>query len=178
MICSQMFLKFLCFMCVWSVTQLCLTLCIPMDCSPPGSSIHGIFQGRMLEQVARYHVRESFRLRIEPTSFTYPALADEFFTIVPPGKPTLFIGDLYTDLVAKLGPTLYDPIVAHQGPLSMWFSREEYWSGLSLPSIGNFPHPQIELGPPELQVDSLPTELPEKSIDVRTIYIHSYVSML
>ena len=69
----------------------------------------------MLEQVARYHVRESSRLRIEPTSFTYPALADEFFTIVPPGKPTLFIGDLYTDLVAKLGPTLYDPICSPPG---------------------------------------------------------------
>ena len=31
------------------VTQLCLTLCNPMDCSPPGSSVHGISQARMLE---------------------------------------------------------------------------------------------------------------------------------
>ena len=31
------------------VTQLCLTLSDPMDCSPPGSSIHGIFQARVLE---------------------------------------------------------------------------------------------------------------------------------
>ena len=31
------------------VTQLCLTLCDPMDCSLPGSSIHGIFQARVLE---------------------------------------------------------------------------------------------------------------------------------
>ena len=29
--------------------QLCSTLCDPMDCSPPGSSIHGIFQARVLE---------------------------------------------------------------------------------------------------------------------------------
>ena len=34
------------------VTQLCLTLCDPMDCSLPGSSIHGIFQARILEWVA------------------------------------------------------------------------------------------------------------------------------
>ena len=34
------------------VTQLCLTLCDPMDCSPPGSSVHGIFQARRLEWVA------------------------------------------------------------------------------------------------------------------------------
>ena len=34
------------------VTQSCLTLCDPMDCSLPGSSIHGIFQARVLEWVA------------------------------------------------------------------------------------------------------------------------------
>ena len=34
------------------VTQLCLTLCDPIDCSLPGSSIHGIFQARILEWVA------------------------------------------------------------------------------------------------------------------------------
>ena len=34
------------------VTKLCVTLCHPMDCSPPGSSIHGIFQARILEWVA------------------------------------------------------------------------------------------------------------------------------
>ena len=32
--------------------QLCLTLCDPVDCSPPGSSVHGIFQARILEWVA------------------------------------------------------------------------------------------------------------------------------
>ena len=37
----------------WSeVTQSCLTLCYPVDCSPPGSSVHGIFQARVLEWVA------------------------------------------------------------------------------------------------------------------------------
>ena len=34
------------------VAQLCPTLCNPMDCSPPGSSIHGIFQARVLEWAA------------------------------------------------------------------------------------------------------------------------------
>ena len=34
------------------VTQLCPTLCKPMDCSLPGSSVHGIFQARLLEWVA------------------------------------------------------------------------------------------------------------------------------
>ena len=35
-----------------SVTQLCPTLCDPMDCSPPGSSVHGVLQARILEWVA------------------------------------------------------------------------------------------------------------------------------
>ena len=34
------------------VAQLCLTLCNPMDCSPPGSSVHGILQVRIVEWVA------------------------------------------------------------------------------------------------------------------------------
>ena len=37
------------------VAQLCLTLSDPMDCSLPGSSIHGIFQARVLEWVAIYN---------------------------------------------------------------------------------------------------------------------------
>ena len=41
------------------VTQLCLTLCDPMDCSLPGSSIHGSFQARVLEWVAIAFSRET-----------------------------------------------------------------------------------------------------------------------
>ena len=37
---------------LWLVAQSCLTLCNPMDCSPPGSSVHGILQARILEWVA------------------------------------------------------------------------------------------------------------------------------
>jgi len=53
--------------------------------------------------------------------------------------------------------------VAHQAPLSMGFSREEYWSGLPFPSPGDFPDPGIEPGSLALQADSLPTELPGKT---------------
>ena len=45
------------------VTQSCLTLCDPLDCSPPGSSIHGIFQARILEQVAISFARGIFLTR-------------------------------------------------------------------------------------------------------------------
>ena len=49
-------------------------------------------------------------------------------------------------VVAQSCPTLCDPMtVAHQVPLSMGFSRQEYWSGLSFPSPGDLPNPGIEL---------------------------------
>ena len=40
------------YVCACSVSQPCLTLCDPIDCSLPGSSVHGIFQARILEWVA------------------------------------------------------------------------------------------------------------------------------
>ena len=63
-------------------------------------------------------------------------------------------------LVAKLCPTLAILWTeACQAPLSMGFSRQEYWSGLPFPSPGDLPDPGIEPGSPELQADDLPTEL-------------------
>ena len=50
--------------------------------------------------------------------------------------------------------------IAHEVPLSMEFSRQEYCSGLPLPSPGDLPHPGIEPGSPVLQADSLPPESP------------------
>ena len=50
--------------------------------------------------------------------------------------------------------------VACPAPLSMGFSRQEYWSGLSCSPPGNLPDPGMEPVSPALQVDSLPTELP------------------
>ena len=53
---------------------------------------------------------------------------------------------------------------AHQAPPSMEFPRQEYCSGLPLPSLGNLPNPGIESRSPALQVDSLPTELSGKPL--------------
>ena len=48
--------------------------------------------------------------------------------------------------------------VARQAPLSMGFSRQEYWSGLPFPSPGDLPDPGIEPWSPTLLADSLPFE--------------------
>ena len=54
--------------------------------------------------------------------------------------------------------------VAHQAPLSMGFSRQEYWSGLPFPSPGDLPDPGIEPRSPALHVDALTSEPPGKPI--------------
>ena len=76
--------------CVWVCVhthtlsaQWCLTLCNPTDCSPPGSSDHGIFQARIIEWVAISSSRGSSR----PRDQTYISrLVGRLFTPVPPGK--------------------------------------------------------------------------------------------
>ena len=86
--------------------QSCLTLCDPIDGSPPGSAIPGIFQARTLEWVAisfsnawkwKVKVKLLSRVRLLATPWT----------------------------------------AAYQAPLSMGFSRQEYWSGVPLPSPVN-----------------------------------------
>ena len=49
---------------------------------------------------------------------------------------------------------------AHQAPLCIELSRQEYWSGLLFPFPGDLLNPEIEPGAPTLQADSLPTEPP------------------
>ena len=51
---------------------------------------------------------------------------------------------------------------AHQAPLSMGVSRQEYQSGLSFPPPGDFPDPGVKPQSPALQADSLPPEPPGK----------------
>ena len=76
-------------------------------------------------------------------------------------NPMDYIGG---SLVAKLRPTLVTAwTAAWQAPLSMGFSRQEYWNGLPFPSPGNLPNPGIEPRYPAWQEESLPTELWGKS---------------
>ena len=52
--------------------------------------------------------------------------------------------------------------IDHQATLSMRFSRQEYWSGLLCPPLGDLPHSGIKPGSPVLQADSLLSESPGK----------------
>ena len=67
--------------------------------------------------------------------------------------------------------TLVTPwTVACQTPLSMGFSRQEYWSGLPFPSSGDPPNPATEPGSPALQAGSLPTGLRGHLNDLSLLY--------
>ena len=61
--------------------------------------------------------------------------------------------------------------VAHQVPLFMGFSRQEYWSGLPFPSPGDLPDPGVEPGSPALQADSYMWDLFLKIIETRFVVI-------
>ena len=82
--------------CVHAKTfRLCLTLSKPVDCSPPGSSVHRILQARILERVAILcHIPPYSRGSSQPRDQTHVfcgfCTAGKFFTTELPGKPHLF----------------------------------------------------------------------------------------
>ena len=86
-----------------ALLQLCLTLCDPIDGSPPGSPVPGILQARTLEWVA-ISFSNAWKRKVKVKSLSHVWL-------------------LATPSTA-----------AYQAPLSMGFSRQEYQSGLPLPS--------------------------------------------
>ena len=87
-------------------TQSCLILCHPVDCSPSGSSVHGILQARIPEWVAKTSSRGSSQLGIKPGS---PALQADSLPSEPPRKPShLMPGTILstsTILIALILPT-------------------------------------------------------------------------
>ena len=85
--------------------QMCLTLCDPIDGSPPGSPIPGILQARTLEWVA-ISFSSAWKWKVKVKSLSRVRLLATPWT------------------------------VAYQAPLSMGFSRQEYWSGSPFPSPG------------------------------------------
>ena len=59
--------------------------------------------------------------------------------------------------------------VACQAPLSMAFSRQEYWGGLPFPSPGDLPDPGIKPRSPALQADALPSDKRPKIPDLSNV---------
>ena len=89
--------------CVVLAAQLCLTLCDPVGCSPPGYPVHGILQARILEWVVISSSRDLPDLGIKSRS---PALAGRFFTTESPGKPKEYSRRVQTCSASKDTPLL------------------------------------------------------------------------
>ena len=125
------------------VTQSYLTLCNPMDCSPPSSSVHGILQARILEWVASRDLPDP---GIEPTSSAYPGLRVKVDSLplchlgslrdtLEPHKQQLSMEQSYsvphhpTQIASRLPPAYWELVIrvalrlfSLLGGLGGWFS--------------------------------------------------------
>ena len=135
-----------------------------MDCSLPGSSVHGIFQARVLEwgAIAFSKTLPKKRKKEEIKKRDTERMINTQLTCF-----VCHISGIHgTDcpcLVTKLCLTLETSwTVSHHTPLSIGFSRQEYWSGLPFPSPGDLLDPGIEPGSPALQADALTSKSPGK----------------
>ena len=159
-------------------TQSCPAVCNSMNCSPPGCSVHGIFQARILEWVAISFSRGSSW----PRDWTQVScMAGGFFTVwatredcqitariliqeslVSWGQSSRWNGFVVGVVQSLSHVWLFATswTVAHQSPPSMGFYRQEYWSGLPFPSPGNLPDPGTESASPSLAGGFSTTEPP------------------
>ena len=91
----------------------------------------------------------------------------EYWSVLPFPPPIMIMREMQikTTMRRHLSPIQLFATpwtVAYQAPLSMEFSRQEYWSGLPFPSPWDLPDPGIEPRSPALQADTLPSEPPGK----------------
>ena len=97
-----------------------------MDCSPPGSSVHGISQERILVWIAISSSRDLPDPGSKPTSLVSPELAGGFFTTEPPGKPPV-CPSVDNRLCGHLEPTLPKEVSPKKWRSTMkWLSPHMY----------------------------------------------------
>ena len=134
------------------VSQSCPTLCDPMDCSLPGSSVHGIFQARVLEWVAiAFSPVYTAAAAAAKLLQSCPTMCDPIDGSLPGSSvPGILQARILEWVVISFSNAwkwkvkvkslshvrLFETpwSVAYQAPPSMGFSRQGYWSGLPLPS--------------------------------------------
>ena len=155
-----------------------------MDCSPQGSSVHGILQAAVLEWVAMplkglfptqglnlcllcllpcrwvfYPLSHLGSPVYSCKGISIQSLKGRKFWLMGEHESalkTLCQLEYCCGLVAKSCPTLCDPIDCSSPGSSMGFPRQEYWGGLLFPSPGNLPDPGAEPMSSAWQADSLP----------------------
>ena len=101
-----------------------------MDCSLPGSSVHGIFQATVLEWVAISFSKGSS----PPRNWTCISCIGRQILYLWVTKEALLVEVKWVKSLNCVRLLATPWTAAHQAPPSMGFSRQQYWSGLSLPS--------------------------------------------
>ena len=126
--------------------QSCLTLCDPIDGSPPGSPIPGILQARALEWVA-ISSSNAWKWKVKVKSLSRVQLWATPQTAAVPGilqaRALEWVAISFSNarkwkvkvkLLSRVRLLATPWTAAYQAPPSMGFSRQEYWSGVPLPS--------------------------------------------
>ena len=143
----------------------------PHGLEPTGSSIHGIFQARVLEWVA-ISFSNAWKWKVKVKSLSRVQLSDpmdcslqappsmgfsrqEYWSGVPLPLCLNFGMCVCAQLLSPVRFFVVPCTVAYQASLSMEFARQEYWCGLLFPPPGNFPDPGIKPTFPASQADSL-----------------------
>ena len=101
--------------CFCLVAKSCPTFCDPMDCNPPGSSVHGIFQARILEWVAISYCRESSPHRGQ-TCISKPHILHWQANYLPLSHQGSLISSLQFSVVTQSCPNLCDPKNPYTSP--------------------------------------------------------------
>ena len=136
---------------VSEVTQSCLTLCDPMDSSPPGSGFMGFSRQEYWSGLSFPSPGDLPNPGIEPRS---PALQADALTSEPPGTRPYLTGASQVALTSLVAQTV-------KRLPTMWETQVQYQV---LPSPGDLPDPGIEPGFPALEADALTSEPPGKPI--------------
>ena len=170
-----------------------------MDCSPPGSSVHGIFQARVLEWGAiafskvvsdsatpwsvvcqDYTTTKSSKVLMHAATWmdrkgimlveiSQSQKTTDFMILstTPCHLPrALIIYLCVCKSLSRFQLFVTPSTVARQAPLSMGFSRQEYWNGFPHSPPRNRPNPGIKPRSLTLQEDSLPTGPPRKYLSL------------
>ena len=142
--------------------QLYKILCDPMDHSLPGYSVLGILQARILEWVAISYSRGSSRPRNQTHIFCISCTGRWILFHCTTWEASYILFPLFLRYNWHIKSTITSLkwskvkslsrvqlfvtpwTVAYWAPLSMGFSRQEYWSGLPFPSPGKLPNPETE----------------------------------
>ena len=135
--------------------QSCPTLCSPMDCKPFRFLSMGFSRQEYWSGLPCPPPGDLPDPGIESVSLKPLEFAGGYFTTSSTWKAHSTSLCVHVQLFQSY-LTLWT--VAHQAPLSIGFSKPEYWSGLPFPSPGDLPTPGIKATSPALHVDSLPIE--------------------